>query len=478
MPDHIPAVVPRSKRSTEARWLTVLRQRIIVNDLFAGLVGAAVGLVMHLNASGEFLMSGIWSLLLPGAWLGSVGALRGYSDRNLEFGSRRFGSILRSGLSIFGLAGIASFAGELFLPRWPVIVALASTIGLSLVLQYRTSRQLARGRYRGRNMRRVLVVGRDRQAETLRQHLENRPADGYLVVAVCRPGGEALPGAAASERMDEPDILAAVDLYSVDVVAIAADPDLSGELLRRLSWALEQRGVELIVSPGITEVSGSRISVRPVDGLLLLHVERPSVSAGPYLIKGTFDRVIGFLLLLGLSPLLLVIAVMVKLTSSGPVLFRQPRVGRNGEQFKMLKFRTMVLDPDRRLIDLAPVSDGSGVLFKLRDDPRVTRVGKSLRRYSLDDLPQLLNVLRGEMSLVGPRPALPTEVTHYTSNDARRLLVKPGLTGLWQVSGRYDLSWDESVLLDLRYVDNWSLQLDLLILLKTFRAVFSGTGAY
>ena len=202
------------------------------------------------------------------------------------------------------------------------------------------------------------------------------------------------------------------------------------------------------------------------------------MSGGPHLLKSIFDRVVGCLLLLAIAPILLVTAVLVKLTSRGPVLFRQTRVGRGGEQFSMLKFRTMVVDAEARKAELHVLNEGNGVLFKLRDDPRVTKVGKYLRRFSIDELPQLVNVLRGDMSLVGPRPPLPAEVAQYAIDDARRMLVKPGLTGLWQVSGRSDLTWEESMRLDLRYADNWSIALDLLILWKTARAVLGSDGAY
>jgi len=306
-----------------------------------------------------------------------------------------------------------------------------------------------------------------------------RPADGYVVVATCLPRGDAFeePGSESLGR-GEMDILKAVDEWDVDVVAVAADPELAGHSLRKLSWALEQRGIELIVSPGIVEVAGPRISIRPVAGLSLLHLERPSVSGGPHLLKTIFDRVVGCGLLLAVSPILVVTAVLVKLTSRGPVLFRQTRVGRGGEEFKMLKFRTMVADAEARKAELVALNEGNGVLFKLRDDPRVTKVGKYLRRFSIDELPQLVNVLRGDMSLVGPRPPLPAEVAQYAIDDARRMLVKPGLTGLWQVSGRSDLTWEESMRLDLRYADNWSIALDLLILWKTARAVLGKDGAY
>jgi exopolysaccharide biosynthesis polyprenyl glycosylphosphotransferase len=314
---------------------------------------------------------------------------------------------------------------------------------------------------------------------TLRRHLEERPADGYVVVASCLPRGDAFEEPEPEQLgRTEMDILAAVDQYEVDVVAVASDPELAGHSLRKLSWALEQRGVDLIVSPGIVEVAGPRISIRPVAGLSLLHLERPSVSGGPHLLKSLFDRVVGCLLMIGVAPILLVTALMVKFTSRGPVLFKQTRVGRGGERFQMLKFRTMVADAEARKSDLQALNEGNGVLFKLRDDPRVTKVGKYLRRFSIDELPQLVNVLRGDMSLVGPRPPLPAEVARYAVEDERRMLVKPGLTGLWQVSGRSDLTWEESMRLDLRYADNWSIALDLLILWKTARAVLGRDGAY
>jgi lipopolysaccharide/colanic/teichoic acid biosynthesis glycosyltransferase len=178
------------------------------------------------------------------------------------------------------------------------------------------------------------------------------------------------------------------------------------------------------------------------------------------------------------SPLLLLIAVMVRLTSPGPVIFRQVRVGRDGRMFTLYKFRSMVVDAEEQLVDLRRHNDSDGVLFKVRQDPRVTPVGRWLRRFSLDELPQLANVLRGDMSMVGPRPALPSETEQYGSSVARRLLVKPGITGLWQISGRSDLSWEDSVRLDLYYVENWSFTGDIQILWKTFHAVATRRGAY
>ena len=269
-----------------------------------------------------------------------------------------------------------------------------------------------------------------------------------------------------------------MDLFDAEVVAVTSHPDLVGHSLRRLAWSLEERNVDLVVSPGILEVAGPRLSIRPAAGMPLLHVERPVMAGSRRVVKSLVDKVLTLGLILAALPALVLVGLLVRLDSSGPIFFRQKRVGAQGEEFDMLKFRTMVVDAEERLAELAAQHDGNAVLFKMKDDPRVTRVGKFLRRYSVDELPQLVNVLKGQMSLVGPRPPLPREVAGYEPDAIRRLRVRPGLTGLWQVSGRSDLSWEESLRLDLWYVDNWSLVLDLQILFRTARAVLRGSGAY
>jgi exopolysaccharide biosynthesis polyprenyl glycosylphosphotransferase len=251
---------------------------------------------------------------------------------------------------------------------------------------------------------------------------------------------------------------------------------MDGLALRRLAWRLEKTHTELVVAPALMEVAGPRTTIRPAAGLPLLHVEHPQLAGARQLVKNVFDRVVAGLLLVLIAPLLLGLALAVRVSSPGPALFRQTRVGRDGRLFTIVKFRTMRQDAERMKVEL--VSDADGVLFKVRDDPRVTALGALMRRHSLDELPQLINVLFGHMSLVGPRPPLPEEVAQYGDDVRRRLLVRPGLTGLWQVSGRSDLSWEESVRLDLRYVENWSLMLDLQILWKTWSAVARGQGAY
>jgi len=275
------------------------------------------------------------------------------------------------------------------------------------------------------------------------------------------------------------DVATAVRRSGADTVAVTSSAELDPTRLRRLAWELEGTATDLVVAPGLMEVAGPRLHIRPVTGLPLLHVEEPEFAGVRRLIKAAADRTVVAAALVLMAPVFLVIAAGVRLTSPGPVIFRQTRIGKNGREFTMLKFRSMYVDAEARRAELDSLNERSeGLLFKMKDDPRITRFGKVLRTFSLDELPQLANVLSGHMSLVGPRPPLPSEVALYDDDVRRRLLVKPGLTGLWQISGRSDLTWDESVRLDLRYVENWSLSLDLLILYKTAFVVARSAGAY
>jgi exopolysaccharide biosynthesis polyprenyl glycosylphosphotransferase len=302
---------------------------------------------------------------------------------------------------------------------------------------------------------------------------------GLWVVAAC------VAGSARREVIDNIPVIGGLDnvadtveRYDADTVAVLSCPEMSGVMLRDLAWELEKTGTDLCVAPALLDVAGPRTTIRPVAGLPLLHMDHPEFTGVRRVVKAAFDRAAAGLALFLLSPLFIFFILLIRLSDSGPGLFRQTRVGRDGRAFTVFKFRTMVVDAEERKSHLATLNDGDGVLFKMRRDPRVTAVGVWLRRWSLDELPQLINVLIGDMSLVGPRPALPQEAALYGDHVRRRLAVKPGLTGLWQVSGRSDLSWDESVRLDLRYVENWSFVLDLQILWKTASAVLRGSGAY
>jgi exopolysaccharide biosynthesis polyprenyl glycosylphosphotransferase len=267
-------------------------------------------------------------------------------------------------------------------------------------------------------------------------------------------------------------------LHGADTLLVATGAHTSSADLHRIGWQLEDTDIDLIVVPSLIDVAGPRIHMRPVSGLPFLHVEPPQVARAMKWGKAVFDRCGALLLLVLLSPVIVAVAVAVKLESGGPVLFRHRRIGVGGREFGVWKFRSMVADAESQHDELVAASESGALLFKVRADPRVTRVGAFIRRYSLDELPQLFNVLVGEMSLVGPRPQVAAEVAEYGDSHHRRLMVRPGLTGLWQVSGRSNLTWEESVRLDLSYVDNWSMTGDLVILFKTLRAVVRHDGAY
>jgi exopolysaccharide biosynthesis polyprenyl glycosylphosphotransferase len=306
--------------------------------------------------------------------------------------------------------------------------------------------------------------------------------DGYHglnVVGACvvQPGElDELAGVPVYGGLD--DITAAVKAFGADTVAVTACPEMNGVRLRGLAWELEKTGTDLCVSPALLDVAGPRTTIRPTAGLTLLHVDHPQLTGIRLVIKDLFDRCAAAAALVMLAPVMALLTIAIRLHDGGPALFTQVRIGKDGREFRIYKFRTMVVDAEKQQAELLTINDSDGVLFKLRKDPRVTAVGAYLRRWSMDELPQLFNVFLGDMSLVGPRPAVPDEVAKYAEHVRRRLVVKPGLTGLWQVNGRSDLSWDESVRLDLRYAENWSFALDLQILWKTISALVKGAGAY
>jgi exopolysaccharide biosynthesis polyprenyl glycosylphosphotransferase len=352
--------------------------------------------------------------------------------------------------------------------------ALAASLGVHVAGRLTVQALHRRGRYR----QRVVAMGLERSVAELVRTARRDRAAGIEVVAAC----------VANSRSDliedvpvlgrPADVLAVLRVARADAVVLTAWSDVGQEELRRLSWDLEGTGVQLLVAPRLAEVATPRLRIRTVGGMPLLDVAEPEFTGARRWVKTALDYTLAALALIVLAPVLIGVAVAVRLSSPGPVLFRQERVGRHGRHFVMHKFRSMYVDAEERLAALAHLNEGGGPLFKMRDDPRVTPVGRFIRRYSLDELPQLFDVLLGRMSMVGPRPPLPSEVARYAADVRRRLLVKPGLTGLWQVSGRSDLSWEESVRLDLSYVENWFLGLDLSIIARTVSAVLARDGAY
>jgi len=459
-----------------ATWQSRFVAVLVVLDVVAFLLGGLFGRVVRFDTiTGE--INGVSYLpalaaAVP-AWLLVLAGSRAYESRCLGLGSEEFRRVGNAAVRFTAVVAIAVFLFRPDVTRGLVVVALPASTVLALVLRYLARRVLHRARAAGRASHRVLVVGEGMARDQLVAKLHASSYSGLRVVGVCRPALRTAPGVVSVGHVRD-----VVESVNADTVAVAHSEGLTPDVLRRIAWALEGTGVDLLVAPALTDVAGPRIHVRPVSGLPLLQIAEPEFTGGRRLVKGTIDLVGAVALLAVGSPLLLLTAVLVRLTSPGPVFFRQTRVGRDGVPFRMWKFRSMVVDAERRRADLEGNNDhAAGALFKMRDDPRVTRIGRVLRRYSVDELPQLFNVLAGQMSLVGPRPPLPSEVARYERDAHRRLLVKPGLTGLWQVSGRSDLDWTETVRLDLYYVENWSVALDGEILWKTLSAVVRGSGA-
>ena len=472
-------------------WRARSSRLLKVADAFVVIWAVTGAYVVRFGLEPDFVVAGgefnyAWlSVALAIIWWLMLGAWSSRNTRILGAGPDEYKRVAAASLWLFGLVAIFSYVFRIDTARGYVGIALpAGLVGLILA-RWLLRQHLSVNRQGGESMSRLMVLGGPSAVAHLASTLMDAKHAGYLPVAAYMPGADSsmtkepesgLP--VLGHETETESILDAIDRCGADAVAVSAGVQLHPQALRQLGWALASRNVALIMAPALTDIAGPRIHTQQVAGLPLIHVTTPTLEGGQRVAKRLFDVLASGILILLATPVMACIALSIKLASPGPVLFRQERVGIQGDHFRMLKFRSMVVDAEQLVAELASQNEGNGVLFKIKNDPRVTTIGRFLRKYSLDELPQLFNVLAGSMSLVGPRPPLPKEVEGYEKDVRRRLLVKPGLTGLWQVSGRSNLSWQDSVRLDLYYVENWSLAGDLVILLKTGRAVFHSTGAY
>jgi exopolysaccharide biosynthesis polyprenyl glycosylphosphotransferase len=468
----------------DTRWEPRYRRRVIASDVVSVAVVVPIGHVLGLGTQAPNLGGNV------SPWLGAFSALlavcclslsRTWDLQILGQGSEEFSRLVRAMVNAAVVLGLIGLALEVGAVR-PWVFGLIPLMGaLSLLGRYLLRRRLHRQRALGRSVHSGLAVGSVESVTDLIVRTRREPFNGWVVREVCTPGGTGPDGA--------PHILGVPVVGDLDAVAdtvrrgghrivsIGRGPGWTPGRMHRLAWDLEGLGADLFVDPGLMEFAGPRLHVTPVDGLPLLRLTQPALDGIPRVVKATFDRIGAVLLLVVTAPVLLGVAIAVR-SDGGPVFFRQTRVGRHGRTFRMIKFRSMIGDAERLRADLVARNESDGPLFKIRQDPRITPVGAWLRKYSVDELPQLFNVVAGTMSLVGPRPPLPEEVATYGREAERKLRVRPGLTGLWQISGRSNLSWEESVRLDLRYVENWTLALDAVILWKTIGAIARGDGAY
>lgn len=454
------------------RWIVAL----VGMDLLMAAVASGFGFVVRFGSvDSSQSLQGVpyWliaAVIVP-VWAVVLAAGGAYDRRFLAIGAEEFRRVVNAGVWLLAVLAFVVFVLHVSLSRAYVAITFPTLIALTLLERYAVRKALHRHVAMGHAIYRTVIVGPPDAAAALRTHMDRAPWAGFTVVGVHVPD---------AEHVNVDELVDAVHKAGGDTIAVAAgwEGGSRNGALRALSWRLEGTGIQLVVAPAVTDIAGPRIVVRPVQGLPLLIVEDPQMNGGRRLLKQLLDRTVALAGLVILSPLLAVLAVLIKLSSRGPVLYKQERVGVNGDRFRIWKFRTMRVGADRELTHLAHLNHTDGLLFKIRKDPRVTPVGRWIRRHSLDELPQFWNVLRGQMSLVGPRPPLPSEVERYGDDVRRRLLVKPGMTGLWQISGRAELPWEESVRLDLFYVENWSVVGDLMVLWKTLAVVVHGRGAY
>lgn len=470
-------------------WARLYRSRLRLSD--ATIIIAAVGISLFARFGIEGATAAVGgvqadytavSLLIAVVWIASLGAFHTRDSRVVGVGANEYKRVINASALAFGLLAIGFLVFQVDIARGYFILALPLGIVGLTTERWLWRKWLLRQRKFGHYLARVIVVGHRADVEYVVGQIDEKSGAAYFVVGAALEDAAAAPLSVRGHDVpvvaDFAHVASAAAAMGVDTVIVAGQPSGDSQYIRNLGWELEGTSAELVLSSRLTDVAGPRIHFRPVDGLPLIHVEIPHFDGAKHVLKRTLDVVASGLGLLALLPLLLTVGLLIKCDSTGPVFFRQERCGRNQRTFQMMKFRSMVQTAEQDLVGLLQQNEGSGVLFKLRNDPRVTRVGRILRKYSLDELPQLWNVFVGEMSLVGPRPPLPVEVKSYETHVHRRLYIKPGLTGMWQVSGRSDLSWEESVRLDLYYVENWSLAGDLVLLWRTIKVVLRPTGAY
>ncbi|MGA1827236.1 sugar transferase [Microbacterium sp.] len=489
-----PAVSTKTTSSRTFDWRRQYAGLVAISDLIV-LVWAVFGtqLVWFGLGSAELSIREDSRLSTISYWVFSAGLVvvwmlllatfdtRGY--RVIGAGTTEYKRIVGLSTRLFGGIAILAFLFRVDVARGYLLIAFPLGLAVLCLTRWLWRQWLITKRANGEWVARVLLVGSEQSVATIARELGRNSSAGYHVVGACVPSGR------VADTIDgtEIPIMGSIDAVEqamracgADTVAVTSTDDLPADKVKQISWGLQPGREHLVLAPSIVDIAGPRLMTRPVAGLPLIHVETPRFTLGQGIVKRTVDLVLTGVGIALLSPILLLVALMVRLDSPGPILFRQTRVGLGGETFTMLKFRSMVIDAEERLQALRDQAQDAGndVLFKMKDDPRITRVGSFIRRFSLDELPQLFNVFGGSMSLVGPRPPLVQEVELYDPHVHRRFLAKPGITGLWQVSGRSNLSWDDTVRLDLYYVENWSLTGDVAILAKTVKAVLARDGAF
>ena len=422
------------------------------------------------------------SVGLAAVWWLLVRAFDGYREGLLGCGTEEYRRIAQATFTLFGSLAILSYLFQLDIARGYFLITLPLGLFSLLLWRWVARKLIVRSRRNGALARTAVIVGGPVSASDIAHEFQRRPELGLQVVGACLVGDARsthLAGTDVPVMGSVDDIHDVIATVNADTIVMTAAPGLSAQAIKRLSWDLDPAKTSMIMAPSIIDVAGPRRRMRPVDGLSLIEIDIPQFEGSKLFFKRAFDIVGSALLIALLLPMWLIVPLAIRVDDRGPVFFRQVRIGKDGHEFQIFKFRSMRVNADAELANLLQ-AQGTNVkpLFKVHNDPRITRLGAFMRSASIDELPQLFNVLLGHMSLVGPRPQVPAEVALYDDAAARRLYVRPGVTGLWQVSGRSQLPWEEAIRLDLSYVENWSMTLDLQILLRTVRVVLKRDGAY
>ncbi|WP_019147216.1 sugar transferase [Timonella senegalensis] len=487
------AIVEKTAVSgTRTTWQRIYARRLTISDLLVIVVSVVGAQLIRFGSTspgvelnperGLSLTLSYYSLslLLILGWMLALHVFDTRDSKVIGTGPLEYKLIVDTTIRVFGILAILSLVFKSDIARGYLLIAFPAGLFLLLLSRWTWRKWLHQQRKQGLFMHRTVVVGEHEKLLHVTSRVTKDSFAGFeIVAAVTSPSEYESIGTNLGPVYDYSQILDALDETGADTIILTSSDVLSPKKMRRLGWALEDRNVELVVAPALTDIAGPRIHTRPISGLPLLHIEYPKLAGRQYFSKRVFDILGSLALILVLSPVLVGVALAVKLTSPGPVMYRQERIGLNGQPFKMLKFRSMIPNADSQLAALlAQQGTADKPLFKVENDPRITPVGRFIRKYSLDELPQLFNALSGSMSLVGPRPQVEAEVALYDQWAHRRLLMKPGLTGLWQVSGRSNLDWEDAIRLDLYYVENWSMVNDLILLYRTVKTVIRPDGAH
>jgi exopolysaccharide biosynthesis polyprenyl glycosylphosphotransferase len=389
--------------------------------------------------------------------------------------------VLNATLSVLGLLAFVSLYFKVDVSRLYVTEVLLIGLAMLLVARRLGRNWLNKQRKQGNFTRRVAIYGPTSELVLELQKYSSHKESEFEPVMTIEDNDLLVLKYLHSDKTKTVDLEHLPEVLAeenIEILQVVGSGPSSAQMHKKLYWALDGWDISFVVSPAITGVSSSKLTTRVIAGSPLIKISSTKFSGPQYFVKTTFDILFSLIALIIASPVMLATAIAIKLTDRGPVFFKQTRIGINGKEFKILKFRSMKVGAEKEFDELAANAgyEVNSVQFKLKEDPRITSVGKFIRKTSLDELPQFMNVLIGDMSVVGPRPHVGKEVAEYDDEAARRLLVKPGITGPWQVGGRSELSWDESVAIDLKYVQEWSLFLDLVLIIKTVIYIARGNG--